>query len=81
MPATTFAACLVGMLVGLQIDHFAGRLVSLAGFCASGTLSPVNLARLHLQGLPAMHVGMILGAMVGTAHWRDPGRRLIVPTS
>jgi hypothetical protein len=63
----TLIGCSLGMLVGLGIDDYAGRVATLAALCASGSRSFPYWIHLHWTQLPAMHVGMLLGGVLPTA--------------
>jgi uncharacterized membrane protein YfcA len=65
-------ACTLGMAAGLGIDDYDGRVATLAEVCATGGLSFASLIQLHWQELPAMHAGMIIGAIVAIPRWRGP---------
>jgi len=53
----------LGMLCGLTWDTRGVGLEALASLCAVRAPDWVELARLHLEWLPAMHAGMIAGGL------------------
>lgn len=54
----------LGMLAGLAVDAHGIGLEMLASLCTSAsTLGLTTLLRLHLEWLPAMHIGMALGGL------------------
>ena len=58
----------LGMLGGLALDvHHAG-LAAIASMCAASAPDFLVLARLHLEWLPAMHLGMVAGGL-GALAW------------
>lgn len=68
----------VGMLTGLAIDVQRTGLESIASMCISSGPDFLAVARLHLEWLPAMHVGMVaggLGALVWLRKVRPDCRR------
>lgn len=54
--------CTAGMLTGLAVDAFSGRLATLTTVCASiaGIRSLPYWFELHWTQLPAMHAGMLV---------------------
>ena len=58
----------LGMLGGLAIDAHRSGLVAIATLCAAHAPDFLALAKLHLEWLPAMHVGMVAGGM-GALAW------------
>ena len=68
----------VGMLSGLSLDVHRAGLAAIASMCASSAPDFVTVARLHLEWLPTMHLGMIaggLGALVWLRKTRPGCRR------
>jgi hypothetical protein len=58
----------VGMLCGLALDTERAGLGAIASLCASSAPDFLTVARLHLEWLPAMHLGMIAGGL-GALAW------------
>jgi hypothetical protein len=58
----------LGMLAGLAFDAHRLGLVEVATLCQASAPDFFALARLHLEWLPAMHVGMVAGGM-GALVW------------
>jgi hypothetical protein len=58
----------LGMLAGLALDVQRAGLAAVASLCAASTPDFLAIARLHLEWLPAMHVGMVLGGL-GALVW------------
>jgi hypothetical protein len=56
--------CALGMTVGLAIDANEGRLAMLDALCLAGQRSQIYWIQLHWQQLPAMHAGMLAGALI-----------------
>lgn len=68
----------VGMLGGLAIDVHRAGLAAIASMCAASGPDFLAVARMHLEWLPAMHVGMVaggLGALVWLRRVRPGCRR------
>ena len=68
----------LGMLGGLAIDVHRAGLEAIASMCAASAPDFLAVAQLHLQWLPAMHVGMVaggLGALGWLRHVRPGCRR------
>lgn len=68
----------LGMLGGLAIDVQRAGLDAIASMCAASAPDFLAIARLHLEWLPAMHVGMVaggLGALVWLRRVRPGCRR------
>ena len=68
----------LGMLGGLAIDVHRAGLEAIASMCAASAPDFLAVAQLHLQWLPAMHVGMVaggLGALAWLRHVRPGCRR------
>jgi hypothetical protein len=68
----------LGMLAGLSIDVQRAGLAAIASVCAAQAPDFLAVARLHLEWLPAMHVGMVaggLGALVWLRRVRPGCRR------
>jgi hypothetical protein len=58
----------IGMLGGLALDVQRAGLAAIASMCASSGPDFLAVARLHLEWLPAMHVGMLAGGL-GALVW------------
>jgi hypothetical protein len=58
----------LGMLAGLSIDVRRAGLESIASMCAASAPDFLAVARLHLEWLPYMHVGMVAGG-TGALVW------------
>jgi hypothetical protein len=58
----------LGMLGGLAIDVQRAGLMAIASMCAASAPDFLAVARLHLEWLPAMHVGMVAGGL-GALAW------------
>jgi hypothetical protein len=58
----------LGMFGGLSIDVQRAGLAAIASMCAASPPDFVAVAKLHLEWLPAMHVGMVAGGM-GALVW------------
>jgi hypothetical protein len=68
----------IGMLGGLAIDVHRAGLAAIASMCAASGPDFLAVARMHLEWLPAMHVGMVaggLGALVWLRRVRPGCRR------
>lgn len=68
----------LGMLGGLALDVQRAGLDAIASMCAASAPDFLAVARLHLEWLPAMHVGMVaggLGALVWLRRARPGCRR------
>lgn len=68
----------LGMLGGLALDVQRAGLETIASMCAASAPDFLAVARLHLEWLPAMHVGMVaggLGALVWLRRVRPGCRR------
>ena len=68
----------LGMLAGLSIDVQRAGLDAIASMCAASAPDFVAVARVHLEWLPAMHLGMVaggLGALVWLRRTRPGCRR------
>lgn len=68
----------LGMLAGLSLDVQRAGLAAIASMCAESGPDFLAVARLHLEWLPAMHVGMVaggLGALVWLRRVRPGCRR------
>jgi hypothetical protein len=68
----------LGMLGGLTLDVQRAGLDAIASMCAASAPDFLAVARLHLEWLPAMHVGMVaggLGALVWLRRVRPGCRR------
>ena len=68
----------VGMLAGLALDVQRAGLAAIASMCLASGPNFLAVARLHLEWLPAMHVGMVaggLGALVWLRRVRPGCRR------
>jgi hypothetical protein len=68
----------VGMLGGLWLDVQRAGLAAIASMCATSAPDFLAVARLHLEYLPLMHVGMVaggLGALVWLRRVRPGCRR------
>jgi len=68
----------LGMLGGLAIDVHGAGLAAIASMCLASGPDFLAVARLHLEWLPAMHIGMIaggLGALVWLRRVRPGCRR------
>lgn len=68
----------LGMLAGLALDVRRTGLESIASMCAATAPDFLAVARLHLEWLPYMHVGMVaggLGALVWLRRMRPGCRR------
>jgi len=53
----------LGMLGGLALDVHRAGLGTIASMCAASAPAFLTVARLHLEWLPAMHVGMVAGGL------------------
>ncbi len=58
----------LGMLAGLAIDVQHAGLAAIHSLCAASAPDFLALARLHLEWLPAMHLGMVAGGL-GALAW------------
>jgi hypothetical protein len=58
----------IGMLGGLAIDVHRAGLAAIASMCAASGPDFLAVARMHLEWLPAMHVGMVAGGL-GALAW------------
>jgi hypothetical protein len=58
----------IGMLGGLALDVHRAGLAAIASMCASSGPDFLAVARLHLEWLPAMHIGMLAGGL-GALVW------------
>jgi hypothetical protein len=58
----------LGMLAGLALDVQRAGLAAIASMCATSAPDFLAVARLHLEWLPAMHVGMVVGGL-GALVW------------
>jgi len=58
----------LGMLAGLAIDVHNAGLAAIASMCAASAPDFLSVARLHLEWLPAMHLGMLAGGL-GALAW------------
>lgn len=58
----------LGMLAGLAIDVHNAGLAAIASMCAASAPDFLAVARLHLEWLPAMHLGMLAGGL-GALAW------------
>ena len=68
----------IGMLGGLALDVHRAGLAAIASMCAASGPDFLAVARMHLEWLPAMHVGMVaggLGALVWLRRVRPGCRR------
>ncbi len=68
----------LGMLGGLALDVQRAGLDAIASMCAASAPDFLAVARLHVEWLPAMHVGMVaggLGALVWLRRVRPGCRR------
>jgi len=68
----------VGMLAGLALDVQRAGLAAVAALCTASAPDFLAVARLHLEWLPLMHVGMVaggLGALVWLRRVRPGCRR------
>ncbi len=67
----------LGMLGGLALDVQRAGLEAIASMCATRAPDFLAVARLHLEWLPAMHIGMVLGGLGALAWLRHvrPGCR------
>ena len=67
----------LGMLAGLSIDARRLGLVEVANLCQASAPDFFALARLHLERLPGMHLGMVAGGLGALAWLRKmrPGCR------
>lgn len=68
----------IGMLGGLALDVHRAGLAAIASMCAASGPDFLAVARMHLEWLPAMHVGMVaggLGALVWLRRVRPACRR------
>ena len=64
----------VGMMAGLWLDVQRAGLVTIATICAASAPGFVAVAKVHLQWLPAMHIGMVTGGL-GALIWLRKTRR------
>jgi hypothetical protein len=53
-----------GMLAGLEVDDYAGRVAPLAALCLGGSRTALYWMQLHWRQLPAMHAGMLLSTFL-----------------
>lgn len=58
----------LGMLTGLAFDVQRAGLAAIASMCASRAPDFLAVAQLHLEWLPAMHLGMVAGGL-GALAW------------
>ena len=58
----------LGMLTGLAFDVQRAGLAAIASMCAASAPDFLAVAQLHLEWLPAMHVGMVAGGL-GALAW------------
>ena len=58
----------LGMLAGLALDVQRAGLEAIASMCAAQAPDFLAVARLHLEWLPAMHLGMVAGGL-GALAW------------
>jgi hypothetical protein len=58
----------LGMLGGLAFDVQRAGLAAIASMCATRAPDFLAVARLHLEWLPAMHIGMVAGGL-GALAW------------
>jgi len=58
----------VGMLAGIGLDVQHAGLEAIASMCLASGPDVLAVARLHLAGLPAMHLGMVAGGL-GALAW------------
>jgi hypothetical protein len=58
----------LGMLGGLSLDVQRAGLAAIASMCAARTPDFLAVARMHLEWLPAMHIGMVAGGL-GALAW------------
>jgi hypothetical protein len=58
----------LGMLAGLSLDVQRAGLAAIASVCVAHSPDFLAIARLHLEWLPAMHVGMVVGGL-GALVW------------
>jgi hypothetical protein len=58
----------LGMLGGLLLDVQRAGLAAIASMCASSAPDFFAVARMHLEWLPAMHLGMVAGGL-GALAW------------
>ena len=52
-----------GMVAGLALDERTGGFRALASLCQAGSAGFVRTLRLHIELLPATHVGMVVGGL------------------
>jgi hypothetical protein len=67
----------LGMLGGLSLDVQRAGLAAIASMCAASAPDFLAVARLHLEWLPAMHLGMVAGGLSALVWLRQvrPGCR------
>lgn len=58
----------IGMLGGLTLDVQRAGLEAIASMCSASGPDFLRVARLHLEWLPAMHLGMVAGGL-GALAW------------
>lgn len=58
--------CVIGMLLGLLIDHWRSPLLSVLNICSAGAQLP-QLVWLHIGLMPFAHLGMVVGVSLCAA--------------
>ncbi len=68
-PLAMLLASALGMLAGLAVDGQAGRIAGMLSICGAWDAGYGTLLWLHLQRLPAAHLGMVLGGLATLPAW------------